>query len=345
MSAVSAFNSQEAESQLIGRNLNHAAFDASGVKVFRKRLSGVRDDKMRRFINIKKWNMLLLENSLIHSPKLIGYEEDTFVVDFEWINTSQSFQEVLRLGGSDDRQDALTSVMKEIASVHMISSVSPPLSSLTPERGVNCVFGVTPLEYSLASGGELELLALFHADNDILSAAKSLLRLRKEQVSRYVVSHGDFRVDQVLLDARNRVFIIDFEELCLAHPEFDLGSFFASIIFSSMYDVFGVKTEDSIASEELDDLFLRKGSAVLAETLSEVFELVAIYSMTSGITINIDLLILELGWSILERVLSRAKFSFVLSATDKAIAGIARMMMMHPELVKEIIGKESEDND
>ncbi|PTH71427.1 phosphotransferase, partial [Staphylococcus agnetis] len=49
------------------------------------------------------------------------------------------------------------------------------------------------------------------------------------------------------------------------------------------------------------------------------------------IEINFSNLSKNIGWFLIERVMSRAKFSFRLLDTDKAILGIGREIIVSPE--------------
>jgi ATP-binding cassette, subfamily B, bacterial len=59
-----------------------------------------------------------------------------------------------------------------------------------------------------------------------------LARLRRELPGRLplVPAHGDFHVDQLLVDDGDRVAVVDFDQMCLAAPALDLATYAADVV-------------------------------------------------------------------------------------------------------------------
>lgn len=324
------------EFRLIGRNNNRIEMFGD-KKVIKKKLVGDAADVMRRQNNLELWQKDLPKN--FNTPLLIKQDNAQAVYFYEWIRKTRTVQELvhdtLGTGNISALNDIFIELAKLLATVHKISPsntdkinnvklLSRPLIALTPE------------EYANASGAELECLSLLQHDNDLLSKLKNYTT--QEQYK--VMIHGDVRLDQFLFNQSNEVWIIDFEEYSFGDLLKDLSGVVGSVLFEVYLKIFSESWE--ISDEEIDeriinDYLLSREQKLLEEAFPLIKLFLQNYQSKSGKTIDFNYLSINLGSFLLERILSRSKLSFRLSAIDKAILGIGREFIVSSHKLSQIL--------
>ncbi len=323
-----------------GRNHNQRIDLGGGATRFRKRIAGGGYDAKRRFNNLLLWDNLIEGHQSIRSPKILRSDSEAMELDFEWIEAAQPVHQLLH-NEDGKRCSLLHSAILVVAEIHSIPGPWAGVARNPATRGASVLRGIDVDEYARASGGELELLSLFHSDNALFEAANRLIAVRNGDSGREVLSHGDLRADQFVLAAGGEIWVVDLEELCTAPPEFDLAHLYASLVFMSVYDVCTVEQPDETENERLDDLYLEEASVAIERGIDEISSLSQTYRSLTGAVLDNDLLTAELGWCLIERIISRAKLTAKVSAIDKAIAGIGRQIMVDPAAVSKVIEGDS----
>ncbi|WP_416458069.1 phosphotransferase [Streptococcus thermophilus] len=258
---------------------------------------------------------------------------------YEWIDDSSTVQEIfqdsLGLPFTKNLYDIFSEISKILARVHKISPtktdnvnsiklISRPLIALTPE------------EYADASGAELECLSLLQNDSKLIQTLNSYMPQDKYKV----MIHGDIRLDQFLCSLTNEVWIIDFEEYSFGDALKDLGGIIGSVLFDVYIKIFCDTWElnDEGDNEQvINDYLLKREKALLREVSPLLEHFLQEYQSECGQNIDIELLSVNLGAFLLERVLSRAKLSFRLSEVDKAILGIGREFIISKYKLTQIL--------
>ncbi|HHE3270394.1 TPA: hypothetical protein ACOZKK_000755, partial [Streptococcus pneumoniae] len=155
-----------------------------------------------------------------------------------------------------------------------------------------------------------------------------------------VMIHGDIRLDQFLSSLTNEVWIIDFEEYSFGDALKDLGGIIGSVLFDVYIKIFCDTWElnDEGANEQIiNDYLLKKETALIREVSPLLKHFLQEYQLECRQNIDIELLSMNLGAFLLERILSRAKLSFRLSAVDKAILGIGREFIISKYKLSQIL--------
>ena len=155
-----------------------------------------------------------------------------------------------------------------------------------------------------------------------------------------VMIHGDIRLDQFLSSLTNEVWIIDFEEYSFGDALKDLGGIIGSVLFDVYIKIFCDTWElnDEGANEQIiNDYLLKKETALIREVSPLLKHFLQEYQSECRQNIDIELLSMNLGAFLLERILSRAKLSFRLSAVDKAILGIGREFIISKYKLSQIL--------
>ncbi|HCT0536892.1 TPA: aminoglycoside phosphotransferase family protein, partial [Staphylococcus pseudintermedius] len=114
----------------------------------------------------------------------------------------------------------------------------------------------------------------------------------------------------------------------------DLAGIIGSIYFNCLLKTFSETTQETSDEKEIEAQFIERGMAYIEEMIPIMKSAYEAYSIVKPI--NLMNLSINIGWFIIERIMSRAKYSFKLSATDKAILGIGREIILSPNKFEEI---------
>lgn len=322
--------------KLIGRNDNHIEI-IDNIKCIKKKLLGNSNDVKRRQVNLEQWHLDLPDK--LNTPILIKQDSISAEYVYEWVDDSSTVQDIFKdslgLTFTQNLYDIFSEISKILARIHRISPtkneninsiklLSRPLIALTPE------------EYADASGAELECLSLLQNDSELIQTLNSYLPQDKYKV----MIHGDIRLDQFLCSLTNKVWIIDFEEYSFGDALKDLGGIIGSVFFDVYIKIFcgtWELTDEGANEQVINDYLLKKEKALLQEVSPLLEHFLQEYQSEFGENIDIELLSINLGAFLLERVLSRAKLSFRLSAVDKAILGIGREFIISKYKLAQIL--------
>lgn len=322
--------------KLIGRNDNHIEI-INNIKCIKKKLLGNSNDVKRRQGNLEQWHLDLPDK--LNTPILIKQDSISAEYVYEWVDDSSTVQEIfqdsLGLTFTQNLYDVFSEISKILARIHRISP--------TKNENVNSIkllsrplIALTPEEYADASGAELECLSLLQNDSELIQTLNSYLPQDKYKV----MIHGDIRLDQFLCSLTNEVWIIDFEEYSFGDALKDLGGIIGSVFFNVYIKIFcdtWELTDEGANEQVINDYLLKKEKALLQEVSPLLEHFLQEYQSECGQNIDIELLSINLGAFLLERVLSRAKLSFRLSAVDKAILGIGREFIISKYKLTQIL--------
>ena len=133
---------------------------------------------------------------------------------------------------------------------------------------------------------------------------------------------------------RDRLWIIDFEEFRKGDPTRDLAGIIGAIYFDCLLKTFTETTQETSNAKKVEAQMLERGKNYIAQ-MTPTMQL-AYQTYASKKTMNKIQFAKNIGWFLLERIMSRAKYSFRLSAIDKAILGIGREIIVFPEKLTEL---------
>ncbi|SUN22463.1 Phosphotransferase enzyme family [Streptococcus agalactiae] len=287
--------------------------------------------------SLEQWHLDLPDK--LNTPILIKQDSISAEYVYEWVDDSSTVQEIfqdsLGLTFTQNLYDVFSEISKILARIHRISP--------TKNENVNSIkllsrllIALTPEEYADASGAELECLSLLQNDSELIQTLNSYLPQDKYKV----MIHGDIRLDQFLCSLTNEVWIIDFEEYSFGDALKDLGGIIGSVFFDVYIKIFcdtWELTDEGANEQVINDYLLKKEKALLQEVSPLLEHFLQEYQSECGQNIDIELLSINLGAFLLERVLSRAKLSFRLSAVDKAILGIGREFIISKYKLTQIL--------
>ncbi|MFQ3844748.1 phosphotransferase [Staphylococcus pseudoxylosus] len=295
---------------------------------FKKIMSGPKGDAKRRFNNLMKWDCLLNNFPQIHSPKLIRTNVSDLSLLYEWIDGGTSLEDYLQ-NNSPELEKLLIKVAQILAELHTSDNKECVLDD---ERELanreRVLIALDKYEYASCTGAELELYNLLQQDKQLIETI-----LEREKSTDQSLCHGDVRLDQFIYDGKD-LWIIDFEELRMGDPSKDLSGVIGSLYFSCLLKTFSKTTQETSNEREVEQQFIDRGATHIDEITSLISTFINTYKQNKEI--NTTQLSINIGWFIIERIMSRAKFTFRLSATDKAILGIGREIIVYPHNLKDI---------
>ncbi|HAB0417282.1 phosphotransferase [Staphylococcus capitis] len=296
---------------------------------FKKILQGQKSDSIRRFSNLIKWDDFIKERSNIYSPKITNKEEKDLSLEYEWISNSRSLEDYLQ-DDSSKLESLIIKASKMLASLHTFEYKNIDLDNEKelPSKEKLLLF-LDKYEYASCTGAELELYSLLQQDKQLID----IVTTREKNVIDYTLCHGDIRLDQFIYDGDN-LWIIDFEELRIGDPSKDLAGIIGSLYFDCLLKTFSKTTQETSNEGEVEQQFIDRGVDYIEKVIPIIQSSIVTYKKVKEI--NMKQLSINIGWFIIERVMSRAKFTFRLSATDKAILGIGREIILNPHSLKDI---------
>ncbi|WP_238989617.1 phosphotransferase [Staphylococcus sp. MI 10-1553] len=313
-----------------GRNINKK-IEKGGENFFKKTIVGPKSDAQRRFDNCLKWEKLHKNLPKINSPELLDYDKNELDLYFEWLEGGISLEDFL-LEKSDCLENKIKIASNALAIIHTTNNwiVDVDKEKSLPNRR-SLMIAINKYDYASCTGAELELFALLHQDKKFI---ESLFDENDENNENdECLCHGDVRLDQFIW-YQNKMYIIDFEELRIGDGTRDLAGIIGSIYFNCLLKTFSKTTQETSDEKEIESQFVERGMAYIEEMIPIMKSAYEAYSIVKPINkINLSI---NIGWFIIERIMSRAKYSFKLSATDKAILGIGREIILSPNKFEEI---------
>lgn len=190
------------------------------------------------------------------------------------------------------------------------------------------LYALNKYEYAGCTGAELELFSLLQQDSELVETI-----MQQSHDNDVCICHGDIRLDQFIF-TDDDIWIIDFEELRKGDPSRDLAGLIGSIYFDCLLKTFTETTQETSDAKEIEDQFMERGLNYI-EQMRPLIQL-AYQTYVSKKMINNIHLARNIGWFLVERIMSRAKFSFRLTAIDRAILGIGREVIVFPKNLIEL---------
>ncbi len=317
------------ENELLGRNINKET-TIDGVKAIQKELVGEEQDKRRRLSHLLNWEKQGHQG--VNSPRMISVNELKQEVSYQFVDHSETLLRLFEDGIKQLTVDNLISVFEAVASslAHIHNSeINDEFLLNNPQKLLRPLIALNPKEYTESSGAELELFALLQQDSQLIDALGAYQTAPKYQ--RMI--HGDVRLDQFLYDG-DKVWVIDFEEYTCGDVLADISGIIGAVLFEVYLEVFYSSWDGSRQGETDTDINnqLQSKETELLELVSPlIVSFINRYQETSHEDISGELLSSNIGCFFIERIISRSKFSFKLSAVDRALAGIGKEFVVSPE--------------
>ncbi|MGT2947731.1 phosphotransferase [Streptococcus devriesei] len=317
------------ENDLLGRNINKE-ITVDGVKVIQKQLVGEEKDKKRRLSHLLNWERQ--EHQGVNSPRMVSVDEIKQIASYQFIDNNKTllrlFEDGIKQSTVDDLIPIFEETAKSLALIHN-SKINEEFLLNNPQKLLRPLIALNPKEYTESSGAELELFALLQQDSQLIEALGSYQTDQKYQK----MIHGDVRLDQFLYDG-DKVWVIDFEEYTCGDALADISGIIGAVLFEVYLEVFYSSWDGSRQGETDIDINnqLHNKETKLLELISPlVISFITRYQKISHEEIDGALLSSNIGCFFIERIISRSKFSFKLSAVDRALAGIGREFIVSPE--------------
>lgn len=334
-------------SRTIGRNLTRIESSTNGL-IFVKEIAGPEEDAERRYQNCLRFDKFQSDNYVRRmSPELLHYEDEDRLLVYSYVSDAILLQELLadwRASGWQARHefiDVLEEVAVLIATLHAhpIEEADIIESALmTRQRELPRKFRwLTPEEYELASGGELECWRLFHQDDTLHSGIKDWTKSSLDS-SCPVLVHGDTRPDQFLV-TDDEVLLLDWEEFSVGLGVRDLAGIAGSLVFESLDMTFTTPLAGGLDVLTTHQHYITCGGDNLRAVGPVIARFIMVYSNACGHRVDPVTLSRHMGAYLLERVIGRSMLSARLSASDKAIAGVARNAICRPDLMAGLISE------
>lgn len=275
-----------------------------------------------------KWEDIRTDTIRLKSPKLIDHDEDSLSLKYQWIEHATSLEEELEQP-SPNFKHKIAKAVDMLATLHLsdINDVDIDSEDQLPQRE-SLLYALNKYEYAGCTGAELELFSLLQQDSELVETI-----MQQSHDNDVCICHGDIRLDQFIFTDED-IWIIDFEELRKGDPSRDLAGLIGSIYFDCLLKTFTETTQETSDAKEIEDQFMERGLNYI-EQMRPLIQL-AYQTYVSKKMINNIHLARNIGWFLVERIMSRAKFSFRLTAIDKAILGIGREVIMFPENLIEL---------
>lgn len=275
-----------------------------------------------------KWEDIRTDTIRLKSPKLIDHDEDSLSLKYQWIEHATSLEEELEQP-SPNFKHKIAKAVDMLATLHLsdINDVDIDSEDQLPQRE-SLLYALNKYEYAGCTGAELELFSLLQQDSELVETI-----MQQSHDNDVCICHGDIRLDQFIFTDED-IWIIDFEELRKGDPSRDLAGLIGSIYFDCLLKTFTETTQETSDAKEIEDQFMERGLNYI-EQMRPLIQL-AYQTYVSKKMINNIHLARNIGWFLVERIMSRAKFSFRLTAIDKAILGIGREVIIFPENLIEL---------
>ncbi|MBL7564508.1 phosphotransferase [Staphylococcus saccharolyticus] len=298
------------------------------VHYLNKVIKGPKIDALRRFHNCLKWEELRTKQIRLNSPELIGYDEDDLSLKYQWIENATSLEEELE-GPSPNFKNRIVEAVNMLVTLHTsnLGNVSIDSESELPQHE-SLLDSLDKYEYASCTGAELELFRLLQQDSELIEAI-----MQSSEDNEVCTCHGDIRLDQFIY-TDDKLWIIDFEEFRKGDPTRDLAGIIGAIYFDCLLKTFTETTQETSNAKKVEAQMLERGKNYIAQ-MTPTMQL-AYQTYASKKTMNKIQFAKNIGWFLLERIMSRAKYSFRLSAIDKAILGIGREIIVFPEKLTEL---------
>lgn len=319
---------------LTGRN-NSVFFEKDGKRFIKKQLIGEPNDVKRRYNNLILWDQILRLNKEINSPVIESKDDDSYTVVYKWLEGSENLQDKVSNTSIESVASDIYKATELLKKINSLNIQDFEMKKKPRKEKISPLIALTEGKYINSTGGELELFALLQHDNflkgHIFDNNKSNSNQKNEGIR-----HGDMRLDQFIVTPDNKVWIVDFEEFGYGNKLADVAGILGSILFDVLYKTFSSIDMEIIDENEVNRQFMNNGERNLNNVKPVMEKVYRIYT-DEFITSDAKEIARLIGWFLIERIMSRAQFTFRLSDVDKAIAGVGRQAVLEPDSVLDLL--------
>lgn len=315
-----------------GANENWTGTTTSGRRVFVKRLGrGGADaaDRLRRAVSFE--DLIATAPGPLHSPACLGTGDGLMVFDLV-----PDGRTGLELAIADEFDEPLAvQVGRALAHLHALDAPAGVDDRPPPLPPYAWLDGLPWEVYLGASAGTLELWRTIHADPQLVADIRAIGA--RDAAAPRGPAHCDVRLDQLLHDG-DRLHVTDWEDFRLADPARDVGGFAGEWVHRA---VLGLAAAGDAPQEAGDP-----AAAVAAHGVREldrvrpvVAAFWAAYTAARRPDPQLALRATALaGWHLFDRLLAAGPDSPRLTPTQRAAAGIGRLLMHRPGATAALLG-------
>lgn len=304
-----------------------------GKHILNKVLIGEENDVERRTLNLKKWDEFIKSHDLVKSPEIKSIDSNN--IYYQFIDNATTLEDMIENKKPESMASYLIRAARILSKINSIE-INYDNFNQSVLANVELLYALSQKQYVNCSGAELQLYSLLQNDTDLISKLDSYRKKINKNVLGFC--HGDIRLDQFLVDSQDNIWTIDFEECGVNDTMSDLGSLIGSIFFHALYSSFSVEIKEAPNEEKINEGFMKKGQEKLQMYRDIIRKMINEYE--SRRTIDYTDLAVQVGWFLIERIVSRASFSTRLSELDKAIAGIGRNLVIYPSIMLDYLEME-----
>ncbi|MFF2657454.1 class V lanthionine synthetase subunit LxmK [Kitasatospora sp. NPDC058032] len=325
-----------------GRNDNWAGLTSSGARVFVKRHGEFGGASSRGFDRALSFEEAVAGQSIsteLRYPAVLGYDRDSLLVAFEWLENARSGADLAFDGGFGE--DLSEQAGRCIARVHGLDVGGIEIDDSVPPMPPESILDALPLsQWVESSGAQLKALALLQSDAALIAALRELRAAEASAGLR--PGHCDLRLDQFLV-VDEVLHLTDWEEFRLADPARDIGSFAGEWLYRAVMAI--PEALDAEQGEPGDDVYTHE--AVVAQGVRELERLrPRITAFCRGyreVRGEPEAGLAEraaryAGWHLIERMIASATQRSRTSALDLGAAGIGRSILLKPAAFISILG-------
>lgn len=323
----------------VGRNENWTLTAADGRALFVKRLIGAPEETAERFRRATAFAAFAADRPprRWRAPALLGADADERVLVFEQLPRAASATEWI-----EDLDVAFARrIGRALGELHALpADAVPPLPPAVSGHETRRAAALTVAQYGDASGADLEAWALIQHDKQLIRALGALAERSLAAPQR--PSHGDLRLDQILRIG-DEIHLVDWEEFRTADPAFDVGSLVGEWLHRAAAAMFADAGAERGDLAEVHEELVRRGARELDVVRPLVMALWTGYRQEAEPDAGLaERATAYAGWHLFDRMLAKARFSAVLGAQDRGIAGIGRTALINaPQFVATIGLEES----
>ncbi|WP_299954161.1 class V lanthionine synthetase subunit LxmK [uncultured Modestobacter sp.] len=317
-----------------GRNENWAGTTTSGTAVFVKQLSQDPLESVGRIRRAISFEQLLAGSAPgpLRAPSCLGWADGLMV--FRLVDAGRTGLE-LALGEEFDERRA-AEVGAAIAHLHSLAPVVDLDETAPPFPPFHWLDGLPWAVYGTASAGLLELWRTIHADPQLRADLRAVAV--RDAAAPRVPAHCDLRLDQLLYDS-DTLLISDWEDFRRADPARDVGAFAGEWLYRAVLALPAFRDQEAAADGAGPAGLIAHGVAELARVRPVVHAFWGAYvagrQPDPELTTRATALA---GWHLFDRLMAAAPDSPRLSATQRAAAGIGRLLLHRPADAAALIG-------
>ncbi|MBT2386684.1 class V lanthionine synthetase subunit LxmK [Streptomyces sp. ISL-11] len=324
-----------------GRNDNWAGVTTSGRSVFVKQILGESGDIQKRIHHLAAFAALIQTQPPKHfaTPQLLGYDLNHRIVVHEHLADTVSGSEL----AADEKftEELATRCGRAFAELHTIPvepyQADSGASPFPPKDDLKAIPGSG---YANLSAGAIEAWALLHSDTAVAEAISDLA----DEARRYRSPvHADLRIDQIMVDSQDEMYVIDWEEFRLSDPARDIGAFAGEWLFKAINNIpsqISKHHSEQAEYQATDQEIVENGTAEL-DRLRPLIAAFWVGYTTANPAAGEELAVRSVrwaGWHMFDRMLAIADQSGRLPAASRAAAGIGRNALLFPEQFTTTLG-------